>query len=48
MQTVQRSITLEGFPAGIGAQWLIFQIVQGCSASEVFFSREWKDTKSLH
>lgn len=25
-----------------------FPIVQGHSASEIFFSREWKDTKTLH
>lgn len=35
------------FLAGKGAQHLIVWIVQGHSASQVFSSREWNDTKIL-
>lgn len=48
VQMEWRSITLEGFVAGIGAWRLLFRTVQGRSASEVSFSGEWKDTKILH
>lgn len=42
-----RNTTSETFLAEKGAQHLIFWIVQGHCALQVFRSREWKDTKIL-